>query len=81
MAGQRGLLISRVLLALILCALCLDSTQTIREQTIPEQTEQNTGRELIDMSIEELMDIPVMCDSDSTSNPVTESTLPGTGCA
>ena len=81
MAGQKGSLISRVLLVLLLCALCLDSTQTIREQTITEQTEQTTVRELIDMSIEELMEVPVMCDSDTTLNPITETTQTGTGCA
>jgi hypothetical protein len=76
MGGKKGILISRVLLVLLLCALCLDITQTPREQT-----EQKPGQELIDMSIEELMEVPVMCDSDDTSNPLTENTLSGTGCA
>ncbi len=74
--GNKGLLISRTLLLVLLCALCLDSTQTFLEQT-----QQDTGRELIDMSIEELMEVPVMCDSDTTLNPITETTLRGTGCA
>jgi hypothetical protein len=76
MGKKRGLLISRVFIILLLCALCLDSTQTLLERT-----EQDTGRELIDMSIEELMEVHVMCNSDNTSNPVTENTLPGIGCA
>jgi hypothetical protein len=76
MGGKKSILISKALLILLLCALCLDSTQTPREQT-----ETDTVRELIDMSIEELMEVPVMCDSDSTLNLITETTLPGTGCA
>jgi hypothetical protein len=75
MGGKKGFLISRILLILLLCALCLDSTQKLREQT-----EQDTGPELIDMSIEELMEVPVMCDSDNTLNPITETTLRGIGC-
>ena len=76
MAGRKEPLISRVLFVLLLCALCLYNVQTPREQT-----EQETGRQLIDMSIEELMEVPVMCDSDSTLNPVTETEMSGTGCA
>lgn len=78
---KKGLLISRILLVLILCALCFDRAQIIREKTIPQHTGQNTIRELIDMSIEELMEVPVMCDSDTTLKPVTETALHGIGCA
>ena len=76
MGGKKGLLISRVFFILLLCALCLDSTQTLREQKV-----RGAGRELIDMSIEELMEVPVTCDSDSTSNPITGNMFPDTGCA
>jgi hypothetical protein len=76
MGIKKNLLLSRVLLVLLLCALCLDGTKTLREQT-----EQDTGRGLIDMSIEELMEIQVICDSDSILGPVTETALRETGHA
>jgi len=76
MGVKKGPLISRGLLILLLCVLCLDSTQTLWEQT-----KQDTGRELIDMSIEELMEVPVICDSDSILNPFTETKVRGIGCA
>ena len=72
MSNKKAFFISRILFLLLLCALCLDSTQ------MPlEQAEQGRGRELIDMSIEELMEVPVTCDSDSTPKPITETALRG----
>jgi len=66
--GKNRFLALRALLFVLLCVLCLDSTQTF-----VEQTNQNAGQGLIDMSIEELMEIPVICNSDNILHPVTEA--------
>lgn len=66
--GKKGILISRGLLILLLCALCLDNTQVPQEQTKPSEM-----RELIEMSIEELMEIPVTCDSSTKLHPGIET--------
>lgn len=52
--------LTRLLVIVLLFVLCLDGRQTLEEQADREHG-------LIDMSLEELMEVQIMCDSESTN--------------
>ncbi|MFA5422798.1 MAG: hypothetical protein WC374_02965 [Phycisphaerae bacterium] len=53
-------IIPKLLFIVMLCVLCLDSKQTYNEKASQKCP-------LIDMSLEELMEVQIMCDSESTN--------------
>ena len=54
MAARRHLLITRLLLVVLLCVLCLDN-----KQISENPAERGSHHQLIDMSLEELMEVEV----------------------
>jgi hypothetical protein len=68
MGCKRQVLVSRLLLAVMLCVLCFDGGR------LSERAVQREGRQhLIDMSIEELMDLRVTCNFDKGAQQLIDS--------